>query len=100
MTIPSLPGAAGPAQGGAGMPGSGPHDPARRRWLPIVLIAVAVLLVGALGVGFLYATSVDQSVNQNLQRERVLPAETPTANGAKPRPKKAANEGTRPSTTC
>ena len=91
MTIPSLPGAAGPAQGGAGMPGSGPHDPARRRWLPIVLIAVAVLLVGALGVGFLYATSVDQSVNQNLQRERVLPAETPTATGAKPRPKKAAN---------
>jgi len=61
---------------------------ARRRWLPIGLVAVAVALVGALGAGFLYASSIDRSVNQNLQRQRVLPAETPTGKGAKPRPTK------------
>jgi LCP family protein required for cell wall assembly len=42
-----------------------------------------------LGTGFLYAASVDRSVNENLRRERVLPAETPTAKGAKPRPTKS-----------
>jgi len=61
---------------------------ARRRWLPVALVAVAAVLVGALGAGFLYASSIDRSLNQNLQRERVLPAETPTGQGAEPRPRK------------
>ncbi len=55
-----------------------------------MLIAVTVVLVGALSAGFLYAASVDRSVNANLQRERALPMETPAAPGAKPRPKKPA----------
>jgi anionic cell wall polymer biosynthesis LytR-Cps2A-Psr (LCP) family protein len=33
--------------------------------LPVVLVAVAVVLVGALGAGFLYASSIDRSVNEN-----------------------------------
>ena len=72
-----------------------PRRRTRRRWLPLVLIALALLLVGALGAGFLYAASVDRTVNDNLQRERVLPAETPAGPGARPRPKKAtpANGG-------
>jgi LCP family protein required for cell wall assembly len=69
-------------------PDPAPRRRARRRWLPIALVAVAVLLVGAVSAGFLYAASVDRSVNQGLQRQRVLPAETPTAKGAKPRPTK------------
>jgi LCP family protein required for cell wall assembly len=69
-------------------PGWEPRRGPSRRWLPIVLVAVAVVLVGALGAGFLYASSVDRSVNQNLQREPVLPDETPTGKGAKPRPTK------------
>ena len=68
-----------------------PRRRARRHWLPFVLIAMALLLVGTLGAGLLYAASVDRTVNDNLQRERVLPAETPTAAGAKPRPKKPAS---------
>ena len=60
----------------------------RRRWLPVALVAVVVVLVGALGAGFLYASSVDRSLNQNLQRERVMPAETPTGEDAEPRPTK------------
>lgn len=88
----TLPGAANPTPVGPeapDAPDSGPRDQARRRWLPIVLIAVAVVLVGTLGAGFIYASSVDRSVNQNLRREPVLPAETPTAKGTKPRPKKS-----------
>jgi LCP family protein required for cell wall assembly len=61
---------------------------ARRSWLPIVLVAVAVVLVGALGAGFLYASSVDRSVNENLQRAPVLPADDPAEEGAAPRPTK------------
>ena len=73
------------------LPTNGPESKARRarrRWLPPVLVGVAVVLVGALGAGFLYASSVDRSVNQNLQRQRMLPEDTPTAKGAKPRPTK------------
>ena len=80
MTTPLRPDAAPPSQE--------PHRRARRRWLPIALVAVAVVLVGALGAGFLYASSVDRSVNQNLERERVMPAETPTDGAGKPRPTK------------
>ena len=92
MTTTSVPGAAGPATVGPGTPHSRPRHRARRRWLPIVLTAVAVLLVGALGAGFIYASSIDRSVNQNLQREPVLIPETPTASGAKPRPKKSTTK--------
>ncbi len=87
MTTPLWPDAAPPSSE-PNEPGAKPRRRAPRRWLPIVLVAVAVVLVGALGAGFLYASSIDRSVNQNLQRERVLPAETPTGKGAKPRPTK------------
>jgi LCP family protein required for cell wall assembly len=74
-------------------PRSRPRRAVRRRWLPIVLISVAVLVVGVLGAGLIYASSIDRSLNQNLQRESVLPAETPTAKGIQPRPEKSATNG-------
>ena len=60
----------------------------RRRWLPAVFVAVALLLVGSLTTGFLYAFTVDQAVNDNLRRQPVLPRDTPAGKGAKPRPSK------------
>ena len=62
-----------------------------RTWLAAVLTAVAVLIVGALIVGAVYAVSIDRAVNGNLQHNGdQLPAETPTAKGEKARPTKAS----------
>lgn len=58
----------------------------RRRWLKILLISVAVVLVGAVGASAAYLYSIDRSLTQSLQREDVLPAETPTAPGQSARP--------------
>ena len=68
-----------------------PEQPAtpprkRRRWLKILLISVAVVVVGAVAASAAYLYSIDRSVTQNLKRENVLPAETPTAPGQSPRP--------------
>ena len=61
----------------------------RRTWLAAVLTAVALLIVGALIVGAVYAVSIDRAVNGNLQHNSdQLPAETPTAIGEKARPAK------------
>jgi LCP family protein required for cell wall assembly len=60
----------------------------RRRWLPAVFVAVALLLVGSLTTGFLYAFTVDQAVNDNLRRQPVLPRDTPAGKDSKPRPSK------------
>lgn len=65
-----------------------PRRARRRRRLPLVLAGIALVLVGTLGAGALYAVTVDRTVNDNLRREQVLPAETPTAAGARPRPRK------------
>ena len=64
--------------------------PSRRGWLPLVLTALAVLLVGALFAGTLYAFTVDQQVNEKLRRGASLPSDSPTEPGAKPRPKPRA----------
>ena len=58
----------------------------RRRWLPAAFVAVAVLLVGSLATGFIYAFSVDKAVNDNLRRQPVLSRDA--GKGAKPRPSK------------
>ena len=59
----------------------------RRLWLPAALVAVALLLVGSLTTGLLYAFTVDQAVNDNLRRQPVMPRDNP-GKGAKPRPTK------------
>lgn len=58
----------------------------RRRWLKIVLISVAVILVGAVAASAAYLYSLDRNVIQNIKRENILPGETPTAPGQAPRP--------------
>jgi polyisoprenyl-teichoic acid--peptidoglycan teichoic acid transferase len=72
----------------------GPATPRKRRtWLAAVLTAVALLLVGALIAGAVYAFSIDQAVNDNLRHSSgQLPGETPTAKGEKARPAKASGE--------
>ena len=60
-------------------------------WLAAVLTAVALLVVGALIAGAVYAVSIDRAVNGNLRHNSdQLPAETPTAKGEKARPAKAS----------
>jgi len=50
----------------------------RRSWLAVVLSAVALLIVGALIAGVLYAISIDRAVHDNLGRHSgLLPAEIP-----------------------
>jgi LCP family protein required for cell wall assembly len=67
----------------------GPAKRKRRTWLAAVLTAGALLTVGALTAGALYAVSIDRAVNGNLRYDSdQLPAETPTAKGEKPRPAK------------
>jgi LCP family protein required for cell wall assembly len=60
--------------------------------LPVTLTALALLMVGVLFAGMLYAFTVDQKVNENLQRGASLPADLPTEPGAKPRPKPRAGK--------
>jgi polyisoprenyl-teichoic acid--peptidoglycan teichoic acid transferase len=51
----------------------------RRSRLAVGLSAVALLIVGALIAGVLYAVSIDRAANENLRRHSgLLPAETPT----------------------
>jgi LCP family protein required for cell wall assembly len=62
--------------------------PKRRRLLPPVLIAVAVLLVAAMGTGLLvYKATIDRSLTENLSRGVELPADESSA-----RPPKEAQE--------
>lgn len=51
----------------------------RRRTLRILLIAVAVLLVGAVGAGAFYAFSINRSITQNINRAATLPGGDPSA---------------------
>jgi polyisoprenyl-teichoic acid--peptidoglycan teichoic acid transferase len=63
----------------------------RRTWLAAVLTAVALLIVGGLIAGAVYAVSIDRAVNGNLQHDSdQLPPETPTAKGEEARPAKAS----------
>jgi LCP family protein required for cell wall assembly len=65
----------------------------RRTWLAAVITAVALLLVGALIAGFVYAFSIDRAVNDNLQHSTdQLPPDTPIAKGEKARPAKGSGE--------
>jgi polyisoprenyl-teichoic acid--peptidoglycan teichoic acid transferase len=73
------------------------HGPAtqrkRRTWLAAVLTAVALLLVGGLIAGAVYAFSIDRAVNDNLRHSAdELPPDTPTAKGEKARPAKGSGE--------
>jgi LCP family protein required for cell wall assembly len=67
-----------------------PTDKRKRRTLLAAVIAAAALVtVGGLTAGALYAVSIDRAVNSNLQyNSDQLPAETPIAKGEKPRPAK------------
>jgi polyisoprenyl-teichoic acid--peptidoglycan teichoic acid transferase len=56
-------------------------QPKRRRLLPKILIAAAVLLVAAIGAGLLYAATIDRSLTKNLNRGVELPSEGPSAAG-------------------
>jgi len=56
-------------------------QPKRRRLLPKILIAAAVLLVAAIGAGLLYAVTIDRSLTKNLNRGVELPSEGPSAAG-------------------
>jgi LCP family protein required for cell wall assembly len=62
----------------------------RRLWLPAAFVALALLLVGSIATGFLYAFSVDRAVNDNLRRQPVMPREAPAG---KPRPSKPPTTG-------
>jgi polyisoprenyl-teichoic acid--peptidoglycan teichoic acid transferase len=54
--------------------------PRRRRLLPAILIAVAVLLVAATGTGLLvYKAKIDRSLTENLNRGVELPADESSA---------------------
>jgi LCP family protein required for cell wall assembly len=44
------------------------------------------LLVGSLTAGFLYAFSVDRTINDNLRRQSLMPREGSAGKGAEPRP--------------
>ncbi len=50
-----------------------------RRTLRVVLIALAVVLVGALGAGAFYAVTIDRSVTSNINRADTLPGDDPGA---------------------
>jgi polyisoprenyl-teichoic acid--peptidoglycan teichoic acid transferase len=65
----------------------------RRSWLIFAVAALALLIVGALLAGSIYAVSIDRAVNDNLQHSsNQLPAELPTAKGEKPRPAKVSGK--------
>jgi polyisoprenyl-teichoic acid--peptidoglycan teichoic acid transferase len=54
--------------------------PPRRRLLPKILIAVAVVLVAAIGAGLLvYTSKIDRSLTENLKRGVELPADESSA---------------------
>ena len=67
-----------------------PPAPGRRHLRSKVLLAVAALLVVALGVSVTYVYSIERSVTQNLTRADNLPAESPTQPGQSPRPSASA----------
>jgi polyisoprenyl-teichoic acid--peptidoglycan teichoic acid transferase len=65
----------------------------RRTWLAAVLTVAALLLVGALIAGAVYAFSLDRAVNDNLQHSAdQLPPDTPNGKGEKARPAKVSGE--------
>jgi LCP family protein required for cell wall assembly len=77
-----------------GDPDTGPaaEQRARRQWLALGLAAGALLMVGVLLAGVLYAVSIDRAVNGTLRHiSGQLPAEAPTAD-EKARPAKASGE--------
>ncbi len=73
-------------------PANDATTPKSRRLLPAILIAVAVLLVAAIGTGLLvYKATIDRSLTENLNRGVELPADDESA--ARP-PKEAKETGT------
>jgi LCP family protein required for cell wall assembly len=62
----------------------------KRHGLLVALLAIVALVgVGSLIAGVLYVVAIDRAVNQSLQHASdQLPAETPSANGETPRPKR------------
>ncbi|WP_375431272.1 LCP family protein [uncultured Friedmanniella sp.] len=64
---------------------AGPRRRARRRW-PRVLIAVAALLVVAVGAAGVYAYTIDRRLTDNITRGIDLPGDNPTGSGESARP--------------
>lgn len=54
----------------------------RRRLLPKILVAVAALLVVALGAVTLYAVTIERRITSNINRGVELPADTPSGSGS------------------
>ena len=65
---------------------AGPQRTRRSRVLPKVLLAVAALLVVAIGAVAVYAFTVDRSVTANLKRGVQLPPDTASASGPQTAP--------------
>ncbi|GAA1432589.1 LCP family protein [Microlunatus lacustris] len=64
----------------------------RHRGLAIALIALAVIVVGAMASAALYVGSVDRTVDSNVQVGQDLPPEVPEDEGEEPRPPKVATD--------
>jgi len=69
---------------------AGGKDKPGRKWLVVLVSILALVLVGGLSFGSVYAVSVGKAVDTNLQRTNSMPAETPTT----PRKQTASQTGT------
>ena len=58
-------------------PAPAPRRP--RRWLKILLVTVAVVVVGALVASAAYVYTIDRSVTQKIKREDVMPGDGDSA---------------------
>ncbi|HET9649727.1 MAG TPA: LCP family protein [Microlunatus sp.] len=67
------------------------HRRRRRILIPVVLVSLALVLVGALTLTSVYALRVDTAVNQNLRRVDDLPPDVPANPSESPRPTKQPN---------
>lgn len=72
-------------------PSTGDAPRPRRRLWPRILIAVAVVLVVALGAAVVYGMTIQRQVTQNITRGVDLPGD-PTGGSMSPRPTKEAQE--------
>ena len=77
-------------QPGDDLPGPAPRR--RNRGLTIALVALAVIVVGALASAAIYVGSIDRTVTSNVQVGEDLPPEVPEDEDEAPRPPKGATE--------
>lgn len=73
-----------PASAAVPGPGDEPPTPRRRRLWPRIVIAVAAVLVVAVGATAVYAWRIDRSLTQNITRGIDLPGDAPSGESARP----------------